>query len=183
MEFPKRISVGFTLLELLVTVAITSILLTMVIPGFSGMLDRNRMVANVNGFVSSLYLARSEAVARELWVTICPSSDGASCVPDYRRWGEGYIVFVNRDRDKERDGDEELLGWYQDFVDKMVVQTSSDSRNTITYRPNGRAWSFNTTVRFCPPGDLSPNRAIIIAATGRPRLSDKMSDGSAIICD
>ncbi|MCP3670504.1 MAG: prepilin-type N-terminal cleavage/methylation domain-containing protein [Gammaproteobacteria bacterium] len=183
MEFPKCISVGFTLLELLLAVAITSILLTMVIPGFSGMLDQNRMVTNVNGFISSLHMARSEAVTRGLWVTVCPSSNGVSCVSDYRRWGEGYIVFVNRDKDKERDENEELLGWYQGFVDQMVVHTSSDSRNTIAYRPNGRAWGFNTTVRFCQTGDSSLNRAVIISATGRPRLSDNMPDGSAIICD
>jgi len=183
MELPKCISAGFTLLELLIAVAITSILLTIVIPGFGSMLDRNRMVANLNGFISTLHLARSGAVAREQWVTICPSGDGESCTPDYRRWGDGYIIFVNKNKDKVRDNGEELLGFYPDFVDKMVVQTSSNNRNTITYRPNGRAWGFNTSVRFCPLGSITPNRAIIIAATGRPRLSDKMPDGTAVVCD
>jgi len=183
MEFPKYYSAGFTLLELLIGLAITSILLTIAIPGFNSILNRNHVASSVNGFVSSLHFARSEAVSREEWITMCPSIDGVNCVADYTGWSKGYIIFANADKDRDHDESEAILGVYQDSSDQIVVHTSSDHRNVITYRPSGRAWGYNTTVRFCLPESSSHNRAIIIATTGRPRLSNLMPDGKLITCE
>ncbi len=183
MELPKQYSDGLTLLELLIGLAIATILLTIAIPSFNDMLNRNHVASSVNGFISSLHFARSEAVSREMWVTLCPSRDGASCVPDYTSWNKGYIVFVNKDKDRDRDAGESILAVYQDVSDQVTVQTSSDHRNVITYRPSGRAWGYNTTVRFCLPESSSHNRTIIIATTGRLRLSDQMPGGKAITCE
>jgi type IV fimbrial biogenesis protein FimT len=70
---------GFTLAELLVSIAVASIVLTIAAPNFEGMALNNRQVGAVNELVGLFHVARSEAVTRNRQITLCPSSDGASC--------------------------------------------------------------------------------------------------------
>ena len=61
---------GFTLLELLVTLAVASILLSVGVPSFRGVIMDNRMVRDSNQFVASVNLARSAAVRFQRNATI-----------------------------------------------------------------------------------------------------------------
>ena len=122
-----------------------------------------------------------EAIKRNEWVMLCPSSDGAACIRDYTQWGEGYMVFVDANRNKLRDEPEPLLSYFQGYPG-ITIHSSSNHRNTIAYRPSGRAWGFNTTVRFCAERDTKNNRIVTISATGRPRTTKNMPGGSEIEC-
>lgn len=68
-----RAYTGFTLIELLVTLAVLAIISTMAIPAFGDMLERNRLTGQTNELVSVLNLARTEAIRRQLPVSVCPS--------------------------------------------------------------------------------------------------------------
>ncbi len=85
---------GFTLLELLITMAVATILLTIAIPSFQYVTNSNRVAGEVNGFVGDLQFARSEAIKEGQYVSVCASSDQQTCSssPD---WQNGWIVFVN----------------------------------------------------------------------------------------
>jgi type IV fimbrial biogenesis protein FimT len=85
---------GFTLLELLITMAIATILLTIAIPSFQYVTNSNRIAGEVNGLLGDLQYARSEAIKEGQYVSVCASSDGQTCSasPD---WQGGWIVFVN----------------------------------------------------------------------------------------
>ena len=89
---------GFTLIELMVTLAIVGIFASIALPSFSQMIENNRISTATNEFVSNLILARSEALKRSRNVTICPSSNQTSCGTgtDY---SNGWIVFVDCDGD------------------------------------------------------------------------------------
>ena len=89
---------GFTLVELLVTISIATILLTMAVPSFSDFVKDNRMVTQTNDFVTALNLARSEAIRRGSRVTVCKSSSGTACTAG-GNWEQGWIVFVDADGD------------------------------------------------------------------------------------
>ncbi len=182
MDFPGKREGGFTLLELIIALAVLSILLGGVIPGFKSLLEQNRMVAAVNGFIATLRYARSEAVTREMRVVVCPSGDGVNCLDDYTGWGEGTLIFVDSDNSRSRGVDELLLNYRQGVDDGLEVVSSSSSRSTITYYPTGRGWGSNTTVRFCLPDSGIENRAVIISFTGNPRVSYKMPGGGSISC-
>jgi type IV fimbrial biogenesis protein FimT len=67
---------GYTLLELMVTVAIAGVLMTFVVPSFMGMIERNNIAATSNNLLSALYYARSEAVRTETNITFTPEADG-----------------------------------------------------------------------------------------------------------
>lgn len=85
---------GFTLIELVMSIAIVGILLTVGIPSFRELITNNRIVSQTNDFVSDLAHARAEAVRRNTRVTICRSNTGTSCVPS-SSWRDGWIVFTD----------------------------------------------------------------------------------------
>jgi type IV fimbrial biogenesis protein FimT len=87
-----RPSAGFTVLELMVVVAIVAVLIAVAVPSFRDITQRNRIAAEVNSFVGDLQYARSEAVKRGMPVCVCASADGTSCVGT-NTWHQGWIVF------------------------------------------------------------------------------------------
>jgi type IV fimbrial biogenesis protein FimT len=96
--FLRLRSRGFTLVELLTTLTIAGILVTLAVPSFSEVIKNNRLITQTNDFITALNLARSEAIRRGDRVTVCKSSDQASCAGS-GGWDQGWIVFndVNDD--------------------------------------------------------------------------------------
>jgi len=85
---------GFTLIELFVTLIIVSILLTIAVPNFNAFMKANLLATTTNKLVTSLNLARSEAINRGGRVTICKSDDGLACKA-LGNWSQGWIVFTD----------------------------------------------------------------------------------------
>ena len=85
----RRGSTGFTLIELLIIVVIIGISLSLALPGFQGMIQRNRMATQVNDFLLAINMARSEAMRRGSAVTIQSADNGAQSVDEF---GNGYCV-------------------------------------------------------------------------------------------
>lgn len=110
-------SAGFTLLELMITVAVLAIGVGIGIPSFQDMMRRNRLATQTNTFVGAFALARSEAVKRGVRVTLCPASDAVNqnACSNSDDWAEnGMIIFtdgrgtigqVDVDDDDERNND------------------------------------------------------------------------------
>jgi type IV fimbrial biogenesis protein FimT len=82
---------GFTLIELMVTLAISAILLGIGVPSFRGMIENNRIAAASNDLVTGLQLARSEAINRGIPVVLCASSDQATCATT-PVWINGWVA-------------------------------------------------------------------------------------------
>jgi len=70
---------GFTLVELMVTVAVLVIVLAIAVPSFQAMTHRNRLTAITNEMVGALQLARVEAIRRNARVIFCPTTSGTAC--------------------------------------------------------------------------------------------------------
>lgn len=84
---------GLTLVELMVTLIIIGIVVSIAVPNFRDFIEHNRATTESNKIVGALNLARSEAVKRGSTVSVCPSSDQATCSGD-SDWEQGWIVFV-----------------------------------------------------------------------------------------
>ena len=70
---------GFTLVELMVTLAVLAVLLGIAVPSFQNITNRNRLTAITNEMVAATQLPRVEAVRQNARVTFCPTTNGTSC--------------------------------------------------------------------------------------------------------
>jgi type IV fimbrial biogenesis protein FimT len=94
MHQPFRDDSGFTLVELMVTIAVLAILLAIGIPAFASLIASNRLTSATNELIASLQTARTEALRRNVRVTVCPAAPGATaCSGD---WRDGWIAFVDQ---------------------------------------------------------------------------------------
>jgi type IV fimbrial biogenesis protein FimT len=179
---------GFTLWELLVAMLIVGIIMGMGVPNFATFVRNGDMAAAVNGVVSALHLSRTEAVKRQLPVTLCGSSTPLAAAPACDGGDGGYFAFVDRD-DTDGDGDADGDGVF-DAGEEIILQRDrpADAINTsvnpgavsVTYRPDGfidAGLNPFDTLLFCDErgnrdtgnGD-STARVVFVSPTGRPQL-------------
>lgn len=88
----RKYQQAFTLIELMITVAIAAIVLAIAIPSFNVQMLNSRSVALGEELASAINFARSEAVKRGARVSVCPSNNGTGCGG---AWADGWIVFVD----------------------------------------------------------------------------------------
>jgi type IV fimbrial biogenesis protein FimT len=120
---------GFTLVELMVTVAIVAILSAIALPSFSTSIRNSRLASTTNEFIAGVNLARSEAVKSNRIGQICASSDGATCGTD---WSAGWIVWADADGDGVPQAGE--IRRHQQALNGLTVASSSVARFTFTAR-------------------------------------------------
>lgn len=160
---------GFTLGELLVTLAVASVLLVGGVPGFTALQRESRLTTVTNEFVTALHLARSEAVKRGRRVTLCASADGLAC-GSAKGYSDGWLVFEDRDADGSRSPGEPILRAYQD--PGVLITGNQPVRDYVAYISLGTTRSVSGalqmgTITLCVPPSA---RLLVIASTGRPRV-------------
>ncbi len=161
-------SAGFTLIEVLVTVAILSITLAMAIPSLKDFRQRQQGVAFTNLLVSHLNLARSSAVTRRTTVGVCPSADMLSCRAS-TDWTQGWIVFTDPDGNRQPDQPADILWSEPASPSSDILATSSAGRTQARYLYDGRSAGSNLTITVCKQNVLL--NQIIINNGGRIRLA------------
>lgn len=166
---------GFTLIEVMIVIAILSILAGIALPAFNTLIASNRLAGQANDLLSAFQLARSEAVTRGNRVSVCASSGGTTCIvmPSDTdvSWNTGWMVF------EEPPGG--TTGTFDAGVDTILrvypalAGSSTLSAGTVavvTYRPNGQAGS-NVDFLLCPNDNSGVSgRVIQVSASGRARV-------------
>jgi type IV fimbrial biogenesis protein FimT len=85
---------GFTLMELLVALAIAAILFAIGVPTIRNVATGSQLSSSANDLLASIQLARSEAIKRNLSVSVCPSSNGDADCDLGDDWEVGWMVVV-----------------------------------------------------------------------------------------
>ena len=174
---------GFTLAELLVSLAVGALVLSLGVPSYTQFTQNAQQVRSANDLLSSLHVARDLAVTRNVRVTLCPSSSGTDC--DSGDWQSGWIVFVDADGDRAVDADE-TVSLAGDELDAVQVASAEFSQFLI-YRPNGRIMVNNTRQNsgeftLCDRRGPTRARVVVIGTSGRPQVSKHSADGSLPTC-
>lgn len=161
---------GLTLIELMVTLAVAAILITVAVPGFGGLVTEQRLVTTTNQFVTALHLTRSEAVRRGSRVTLCASEDGNTCGSTVGYSG-GWIVFVGPEPGVALVSAGEVLRVFPGSQ-TLGIQGNGTMANYISFVGSGETRQLNGalqmgTVTVCD-GDRA--RLVVISRTGRPRV-------------
>ncbi len=165
---------GFTMVELLVTIAIVAVLAAAAVPTFQGYMARTEMNAQISALASSLRLAKSEALKRAMPVTVCPSANPEAAAPTCSGgadWSTGWLVFSDRATRNQVD----------EGIDTVVARQSAFPRSggirpqnagyTITFSPNGLAIGAQTTFTFKSyEAGSTTEREIVVNAQGSTRL-------------
>lgn len=88
----KQGQVGFSLIELMVVVALIAIIGAIAAPSFTQTIRRSRMTTAGNEFVGAMQTARMTAVSRRETVSFCPTANGTTCG---NASGSRWIVLTN----------------------------------------------------------------------------------------
>lgn len=158
---------GFTLIELMVTIAVLGILLSIAIPSFQNMLLGNRIAAQTNQLITALNYARSEAVKRGSPATVCSTTDGGVTCAGSTNWATGWLVFADADKDGTIDGGEAVLRVWPALGGG---NTLNSGQQRVSFVSTGFATGFNTTFKLCDERGADEGRAITINAMGRTYL-------------
>lgn len=86
---------GFTILELMITVAVLAILMGIAVPSFNEMIRQNRLATQTNDLLTATAVARSEAVKRGARVTLCPANGNGSDCSGAATWSGGWLVITD----------------------------------------------------------------------------------------
>lgn len=175
---------GFTLVELMITIAVAAIVLSIAVPSFRNFVANARVTSNTNQLVGDLHFARSEAMKRRQNIILCrsanPSATTPSCGGTAKTWTTGWLMFIDGDSNGAYDSGETLLrvGSSADSGIAIKSNTTADtsaSAGRISYRGDGRlAITIGETAKFavCDDRDgdgsldASYGREISISAIG-----------------
>jgi len=154
---------GFTLVELMITIAIAAILLTIAIPSFREMIMDNRISMRTNNFVDVIQFARSEAVRIGEVVTVDAAGGAAN------EWGGGVTVWHDADNDDSMD-DAEVLRVLEVF--QSGVTLDSDGFDTFQFQPSGETnLAAAEQLDLCDGRSGETGREIEILVTGLIRVT------------
>lgn len=156
---------GFTLIELMFTVLILGVLLTIALPSYQRLVTSNRLTAQINELVGDLSLARSEAGARSRPVQVCIAASATSCASSGNDWAAGRIVWVDTDGNGSLDSATEILKYVPPLDGDVTMLTSGP---LIGFLPYGvlAAPNNNWTFKLCSPDD-NRGREVSVPFSGR----------------
>lgn len=140
---------GFTLMELVITLAIASILAVAAAPSFQNFVLENRLTTQMNELVADLAFARSEAIKRGRSVTVCVRDGGAdTCDTTAPAWHSNRLVWADENNDGKIGTAEILRARSQ--LDGDNVLLASNIPPTLTFFRDG-------LVNVAPPATGLPN--------------------------
>ena len=162
-----RRNMGFTLIELMISVSVFGILAGIAAPTFTSMIEQARTSAAINSLTTHMGLARIAAISRNRRAVLCPSVDGSQCRAD-TDWSGGWMLFMDDDGNRKPDIGEDILRVDLEPTSRHLRVVSTTGRQQLRYLPDGRSAGTNLTISICSQtGELLG--AVIVNNMGRPR--------------
>ncbi len=163
-------SKGFSLVELIVTMAVAFTTIPLAVSAGQSMLTSNRLTTSANRIFEDLYRARSEAILRNTRVTLRKTGT---------HWEDGWIMFEDDNNNARLDPGEALLQARAALTPGVTLRGNRPVRQYISYLGTGLSQKTTGalqagTLMLCDQtarNQPEHARAVILAASGRPRIS------------
>ena len=173
---------GYSLLNLIVTTAITMVLASIAIPSFAALMSKTVVESSSSNLQHSLALARQYAVVNHTIVQVCRMADDDQSQCHQQRgfnesWSQGWMVFGDTNRNNELDDNDKILNVTQNNTKSNVV---FNQRGRLRFFPDGTARSAGFYV--CGR-DQKHYRHVVLLHTGRTRTSATLDSRQRGICD
>jgi len=140
---------------------IAAILMAIAVPSYKYVTNSNRIAAEVNGLLGDMQFARGEAIKEGQTVTVCVSTDGATCLVN-TAWNSGWIVFSDPNNNQQVDGNEQILR----------VQAGFTSTDTFVANLGISAVTFNREGFAAADGAGLAGGAALITLHASPAVAD-----------
>jgi type IV fimbrial biogenesis protein FimT len=161
---------GFTIIEMMMVIALVAILTVWVSPSLTVFFNKNKLTSEVNLLNSQLQLAKSTAASQFMYVVFCPSQNRKTCSGN---WQDNMITFIDKNHNDEVDETDEIFSTYQA---SPPVQIQAN-RTRITFSPINIAGTTAATITLCIN---NLKKALVISNVGRIRLE---TNTDKIECD
>jgi type IV fimbrial biogenesis protein FimT len=180
---------GFSLIELMVVIAIVAVLAAIAVPSLQGMIASSNLTSTTNDLIATYARARSDAIRRGKRVTVCISADSAQCTTS-GNWSQGWIMF-NDDNHANASATVESIN---DITSKAAALTNNivvkakSSQAYFSYSADGQVKLMNGgngagTIRVCSTSSALTNdtrtRDIVINFAGRINVVKKTGIAAA----
>ncbi|MGI9239089.1 MAG: GspH/FimT family pseudopilin [Woeseiaceae bacterium] len=140
---------GFTLYELMITLAIVGVVLAIGVPNMVAYSQNSRMTGTANDFHAAFHYARSEASRAKTFISICASSNSMTATPSCTGdWKDGYIVFLDLD------------GNIQTGVGDTILRAEPALREGVTFKVINNAKYFGFAGTGLGRGQVGANPSL-----------------------
>jgi type IV fimbrial biogenesis protein FimT len=172
---------GFTLIEMMIVLAIGAILLTVAVPSFVSMTKNNKLTSHVNTLVSHVHFARAEASKRGTRIILCrtadPTAASPTCGGTAYTWSKGWLVYALGDTTGRTspylyDSDEDTLLLLGQARAGVTIKTNNNVNNNLEFKDDGStAESGSGFFAFCDDRGAAYGKQIEVLPTGRAQVS------------
>lgn len=176
---PHRSS-GLTLIELLVTISILGILLSVAVPSFTSTMVRYQMDSVASDLAAFAAMARSEAVSRSSRVVVCKSANpnaADNALACGGNWTDGWIMFEDVDNATTGAGDGDFTSGTNTVIRRrsstswIGIAVGGNYTTRFTYRSNGLPSTSDTFTLSDASGGGVGTTTIVISSSGRIRIT------------
>jgi type IV fimbrial biogenesis protein FimT len=167
---------GFTLLELLTTLAVAVILLGVGVPGFISLLENVRADNTAQTIYRGFQVARATAITTQQTLTVCGSRNGSTCS---REWGRYFLIFADENDNKTGEAEELIRLEDLGFDESRITTKMALGLPYTRIKPDGSV-SFQGSMTYCAVGKPESIRRVTWNIVGRPYLG-RDTDGDGFV--
>jgi type IV fimbrial biogenesis protein FimT len=172
---------GFTIPELIITLGVAVIILSTAVPGVITTIKNNRLATQVNGIITDIHFARSEAAKRNVRVILCRSNNPNASTPQCSinsgnnyNWSSGYLIFADSGTAANGvydAGSDILLRRGQPAPSGVRMRTNPTWDRNLGFNPNGSILADGVgMMSICDDRGRSDCRQIAVSLSGIPKM-------------
>ena len=159
---------GFSIIELMITIALAGTLLAIGVPSFATTINNNRMTAAINEFVGAITIARMEAITRRADIVMCKANASLNNCVTTGDWSNGWIIFVDDDGAGDYDSaDDEILQVHEALHTNLSMVGQATVANLISIDSRGFARGSAGNFTLCDTRGASDAKGVTISVTAR----------------